>query len=871
MVLKSRGIVSVNYGDESNSQLVSKGYLITSGATLQTGSNGFVSIKYVSSGSVTIVRPRSEVVLNRSYENKEEITNESFEIKTGEVYVNIKQPKKHTFDLYTPTNLASLNETKCLVILSKTDNQTAFYNLDGSMKIADNNFATWWDLAPETAAFSIGNGFVNVSNLSMASLPRLRAVCDSTTRLKTGPELVYTLKIKSGHDGITEPNGKLVVLNGVGINIKAIPEMDYYFTRWNVLDGNVRVKDPSSPETQIYVASDAIIEAQFTEVPSVLAITETDRGITEPSGKISIQKGLPVNIHVIPKKGFTFVNWKYSGKIKIKKISPYEAMVTIFSSKGKIKPTFTKKTYQLSVTRDKNGSVNPGKTLKITHGDSTTLLATPKKNYRFIEWKMKEGYASIRDQRSPNTTVICDSTNVILEAVFAKNTVQVSILDHKLADITPLGEFFVPRNSFLSVNVKPDTGYMVSDWKVERGKAHIQGSENIIVKCKTPFEIVPNISIRKYNLTLLKDKLGTVNPEKTKRVNHNEPITIHATPDKGKFFIHWKLSSGWADIADPQSNTTQATLSHGDAVIQARFAPTICTLNVSTTLGGYTEPTGKIKNYEGGEILLQAVPNPKAAFIGWKILDDTDSLGVVKESKIVRTRDSLIANENIAFSDTLDVPEQTITSLKGNSSIQAVFSTETIKMTFLTNGMGKTEPEDETYVVKDKVMHIKAIPNENQDFLEWVSVSGEIVQFDDPFSAETNINPGMKDVVLKALFQPDSTAVQEDTLQSGHYSLKIIVSDKKEGSINVENKLSVKQGESVTITSTPNTGYHFNKWNVIDGTVLFSNKYNQTTTITLKDGNAIITPDFEEKPIYTLEIMFIDTENRTKTIRTRYQ
>lgn len=871
LILKSRGVVSVAYGDGSRSQLVSKGYLVLSGATLQTGSNGYASLKYLTSGSIAVIRPRSEVIINASYNAKEKINNESFEIKTGEVYLNIEQPKKHTFDLFTPTNLASLYETQCLVILSKSDNHAAFYNLDGSMKIADNNFTTWWDLAPESAAFSIGDGIINVSNLSMASLPRLRAVCDSTTRLKSGPVLVHTLKIKSGNDGVTEPSGKLVVLNGVGINIKAVPEMNSYFTRWNLLDGNARIKDVTSSETQVFVSSDAIIEAQFAETPSKLTISKSERGATDPSGEISIRKGLPVTIRVLPKKGFTFTNWTYSGNIKVKKVSPYEVVATLFSQTGTIKPKFTRKTYQIIVKGDKNGSVKPNNVLKVTHGDSVLISATPKKNYRFIEWKMKEGHASVRDIRSSNTIVVCDSMDVSLEATFAKNTVQVSILDHKRADLSPLGEFFVPRNSFLSVNVFPDTGFMVSGWKVERGKAHVQGLENAIIKCKTPFEIIPDISVRMYNLTLLKDDLGTVSPLNTEQVTHNKPATISATPQKGNYFIHWKLSGGWADIKDPQSDTTQVTLSHGDAVIQARFAPTICTLNVLTTLGGYTEPSGPVKNYVGGEIIIQAVPNPKAAFIGWKVADNTDSSGVLPKSKIVRVTDSMIGNENITFSDTLSVPEQTITSLKGNASIKALFSTETIKMTLLTNGQGRTEPGEETYVVKDKVLHIKAIPNEGQSFIEWVAVSGEVTQFDDPFSAETNINPGLEDVVIKALFQPDSLTRDESSYQSGQYTLTVIISDKSEGSINKDEKVQINAGESVTITAIPNTGFYFNKWKVIDGTVLFSNKYSKTTTITLKKGNAIITPDFEEKPKYNLEIIFLDTENRTKTIKSKFQ
>ncbi len=870
LVLKSKGLASVSYGKCTKNQIISKGYLIIPGAQIQTGSNGFVNIKFVSSNSKVIIRPRSEVNINCTYDSEQDFITETVEIKAGEVYFAINQPANHAFDVYTPTNLASLKSVKCLILLAKNNYQATFYNLEGNMEIADNNFTTWWQLSSKTAAFSAGDGFVNISPLSEKSLPRLFEICDSTQKLKTGPILVHTLTLKSPNEGITQPNGKLTVLDNVGIDIKAVPEGEFDFTRWNIVDGNVSLKDITSSHTQIFVHSDAIVEAQFSEKPSFLKIIESKYGKTDPSGTISIQKGLPINVRIVPKKGYTFNGWKVNGKVKIKRINPSMSEVILFSKQGEIRPKYRKKSYALSVKTDKNCTLNLKKTIKVAHGDSLELSATPKKPFRFIQWKIKNGYVKIREPRNKNTIIVCDSMDTEIQTVCAQNSIEVSIMEHEQAKISPQGIFYVPRNSFLTVNVKPDTGLEVTGWQVERGKAHVQGFENATIKCKTPFEIIPNISIKKYNLTLLTNNLGTVIPSKVQRVTHNVPYTIIAKPNKGKYFINWKLSGGWAEIADAQKDTTSVLLHNGNAILQACFAPTICTLTISSTQGGYTEPTGIVKNYVGGKILAKAVPNPRAAFLGWRTLDKIDSTKSSSAEEITTFSDSVVENENILFSDTVTVPEQTITSIKGNASIEAIFSTETVKMAVQTNGLGTTSPEDEVYVVQDKWTRITATPNTNQMFLQWSIISGEEVKIEDPFKPKTNINPGKKDVVIKALFQPDSLGLDDSSTHDRKYTL-LISCDLNKGIIDKANKIILSAGSSVTITATPKNVYYFEKWNILNGSVYFSDENSSTTTVTLKRKDAIIAPLFRNKSPYLLEITFRDSQGRLKTIKTNYQ
>ncbi len=854
LVMKCRGLVSVDYPGEQRHAMIGKGYLILPGARIQTGTNGFTVIKYIGSRSEVVVRPRSEVICNAC--DTEQGTGESLEMRAGEALLDIHLPPKHSFDLYTAAALVSFRKkAQTLVILSRNGQGTALYNLSGEAQIADNNFTTWRSLNAETAAFAAPNGFVQLSKLPKKAVPRLKTIFESTRKLSAGPSLVNDLVIKAGPNGTVTPSGRIVALSGVAVDITAEPEAEYLFTGWKVVDGNAYVNNIAAPQTQVSVTSNALLEARFDETPSLLRIVKSPYGATDPAGDLSVQKGVPVMIRLAPNRGYGFAGWKTGSNITIEDVDILATAITLNAAQGKIFPRFKRKTYSLGVLRSEYGTVTPEDSITVNHGDSTAITAVPHEGFYFIRWDIVEGDAVIVNPYSASTQVVCDSVDAVVQPLFSNNAVEVSILDHELAEsVEPVGNFYVVRNSLLTLQVVPKAGKMVSRWTVERGRAQVEGREHAVVKCKTPFEIKPVITEQEFTVTLLSGKHGVVEPSGSLTALYNRPVTITATPHEGMHFIRWKLSGGWADINDPYRDSTYLTLIHGDAVVKAEFAETICTLNVTASKGGYTEPSGPINNYEGGDIILQAIPNPHAAFIGWEILDGED---------------------NILFSDTLTIAEQTVTSIKNNASIRALFSTETVAMTVLTNGLGTTLPEGKSYAVQNKWIPLTAVPNEEQSFVQWTVISGNDVQIRDPLAAETEVNPGTDEVVIKALFQSasldqSSDDAQDDDILPDSCTLRIVC-DKSKGTIDTDEKITVKTGTPIVITATPKDGYVFEEWSLVNGKALLSDKTAKTVTVALKKEDAVISPLFRLKPLHTLEIRFRDYEGASRVIRSTYR
>jgi hypothetical protein len=850
-ILKSRGIVSVNYTSENKNIQVSRGYIITSGAFLQTGIKGFALIKYINSHSLIIIKPLSKIQITGYKDNRKYV--ESIDVKYGEIIFDIVQPKKCLFDMHTPTAIIDANELKGFIIVNDRNGETALYNLSGKARISDNNYNSWKDVPSETSCFISKRGFVHVSKISPHTMPVLNKNHESSLELKKVDLLTHSLTIKSTPNGLISPSGTVMVKHGVPVDIEAISETDYTFTGWNVVDGNVAIRNSVSSKTQVSLMSNAIVQAEFDENPSILSIYRTDNGVVEPSGKIYAKQGVPTIVRIAPNAGYDFTGWKTRGDITIKEINPFKTAVTVNDRSGKVKPEFKRKQCTVSVFGSNNGIVTPQRILKKYYGDTIKISATPHNGYRFIQWEIVSGFIFIADIRNPNTVIICDSTDASLQAVFSDNAVEVSILKHNLATIQPSGNFYVIRNSLFSVLAEPREGFTLKRWEVERGKARVKGLHKAEIKCKTPFEILPIITSKEYILTLLGSKFGTVYPAKKIYVKHNNPFTVMAEPYQEKFFIRWKLIGGWADIQDPYNDTTTLTLTEGDAVIQAEFAETICSLSINSSKGGYTEPSGKIINYNHGEINIHAIPNPKAAFIGWEITD---------------------GKENITFSDTLTIAEQTVTSGKGDASINAVFSTETVEMNVSNNGLGSTKPDGMTHAVKNKWKRITAKPNEFMEFVKWTLISGNNAQIKDAFSAETEVNPGNNEIVIKALFQSTSSKYfnPDTSFISFKNDLQLRIDyDAQKGNISTENEISVKPGIPFRITAEPKTGFYLSEWIVIKGSVNFlSPKDIETIEFTIERSDAVISPIFREKPINILEIIFKDYENKQKTLTSKY-
>ena len=123
-------------------------------------------------------------------------------------------------------------------------------------------------------------------------------------------------------------------------------------------------------------------------------------------------------------------------------------------------------------------------------------------------------------------------------------------------------------------------------------------------------------------------------------------------------------------------------------------------------------------------------------------------------------------------------------------------------VTVITDGNG-TASASSTSATAGTEITLTATPNKGYHFKEWQVISGGVTIKDDKFTMPDG------NVEVKAIFEKDAPASTEYT---------ITVKTDGNGTASASHAKAVV-GTEITMTATPNTGYHFKEWQVMSGGV----------------------------------------------------
>lgn len=855
IILKTRGLVRVSGAGDTTQAPAAKGFVLYNGSRLQTGASGFATVKFCASASLVVLRPETKAAFNQ--EKTSSGHTDQLDLKQGDAYIEVEQLQNNNFTLFTPVTIASCEKGRCFAMVNPGDNTTTMYNTDGWLKLAYDNFSAWRDIVPHSGTSISGSGLIYTDSLPLESMQKINAFCEQTRNLLTGDPLICELKVKKSSNGETQPEGRIFVMQGQEITLKAFPAAGYSFTLWNIVQGTAVIDDITRPETRIRVMTNTVLETAFSQRPYVLTILQAEGGETSPAGTIMLPGKGSFVLRVRPYAGYSFSGWIARESIVRKQKAPLEFLILCKSYQDSIQPKFLKKKYSVTIQNKEYGTVSPARPVMCGFHDSIAISATPLGLYKFAGWEIVKGSGSLVNKYLSQTRFICDTSNAVLQPSYSNNAVEVSVLGSDSAEVFPRGNFFVQKNSFLNVTVRPKPGFSVLDWTVERGRAHVLGTDDAVIKCKTAFEIRPVLALKQFRLTLLPSGNGTVLPAKPVLVYHGMPVSIKAVPEKGKQFVQWIPQGAGVRISDPQRDSTAVVLENTDALIRAEFSAAVCSLVVIASKGGYTEPQGTVKVSLQKEIVVQAVPLASAAFIGWEIVTGADAIHV---------------------SDSLSEPEQTVVCNGKKAILKANFTTRTVRFSVSTNGLGRTKPSGTRLAGMKTWYHCKAVPNENQTFYQWAVLTENPVQIKYPASPETDIYIDTQDVNIRALFVPaagtsgsDQTLSTQTILQSTQKVFIDIITDNQKGTVDKKEKVELYPGESVSLTAKPESGWVFDRWKILQGYALIATPFNPVTVLTAGKANAKISPVFLEKTTHTLSIECRDKDGKKRVLTSEIQ
>ena len=280
-------------------------------------------------------------------------------------------------------------------------------------------------------------------------------------------------------------------------------------------------------------------------------------------------------------------------------------------------------------------------------------------------------------------------------------------------------------------------------------------------------------------------------------------IILTAMPKEGYHFKEWQVISGGVTIKN-----NKFTMPDNNVEVKAIFeedtppAPTEHTVTV-TSGGNGTASASPAKAAAGAEITLSAAPDKGYHLKEWQV---ESPAGLV------------ITNNKFTMPDT-------------NVAIKAIFEEDAppapteFTITVKTDGNGTASASHAKAVVGTEIT-LTAKPNKGYHFKEWEVISGGVTIKNNKFTMPDN------NVEVKAIFEEDTPpAPTEHT---------VTVTSGGNGTASASPAKAIA-GAEITLSATPDKGYHLKEWQVMRGNVTIKDD-----KFTMPDGNVEIKAIFEK-------------------------
>ena len=543
------------------------------------------------------------------------------------------------------------------------------------------------------------------------------------------------------------------------------------------------------------------------DAPAEFTITvKTDGNGTASASLAKAAAGTEITLTATPNEGYHFKEWQViSGGVTIK-----DDKFTMPDNNVEVKAIFEEDAppapteFTITVKTDGNGTASASHA-KAVAGTEITLTATPNEGYRFKEWQVIRGGVAIKDDK-----FLMPNDNVEVKAIFEEDappvptefTITVKTDGNGTASASPDKAV---AGTEIRLTATPKEGYHFKEWQAISGNVTIKDNKFTMpdgnVEVKAIFEKDAPPAPTEYTVTVTNDGNGTASASPAKAVAGAE-ITLTAMPNEGYYFKEWQVISGGVSIKN-----NKFTMPNNNVEVKAIFeedtppAPTEHTVTV-TSGGNGTASASPAKAVAGAEITLSATPDKGYHLKEWQVISGGVS---IKDNKFLMP-DSNVEVKAIFEEDAPPAPTE-----------------HTVTVTSSGNGTASASPAK---AVAGAEITLSATPDKGYHLKEWQVISGGVSIKDNKFLMPDS------NVEVKAIFEEDAPpAPTEHT---------VTVTSSGNGTASASPAKAVA-GAEITLSATPDKGYHLKEWQVISGGVsIKDNKF------TMPDSEVEIKAIFEE-------------------------
>ena len=648
--------------------------------------------------------------------------------------------------------------------------------------------------------------------------------------ITNAPAAEHTITVTTAGGGTASASSTSATA-GTEITLTATPNTGYHFKEWQVESpAGLVITNNKFTMPDSNVAIKAIFEEDSPFAPTKHTVTvKTDgNGIAFASPLLAVA-GTEITLTAMPKEGYHFKEWQVvSGGVVIENnkflMPDTNVEVKAFFKEG-APPAPTK--YTVTVTTEGGGTASASPA-KAAAGTEITLTATPNTGYHFKEWQVESPAGLV----ITNNKFTMPDSNVAIKAIFeedspfapTKHTVTVKTDGNGIAFASPL---LAVAGTEITLTAMPKKGYHFKEWQVISGGVAIENNKFLMpdsnVEVNAVFEKdAPPAPTDPGKPSISVTGAYTYNgSEHTATVSGYNPATMdiagNTATDAGDYTV--RVTSKTGRWADGSTGAVTAAWSIGKATQEA--------------------PNG----------LIGVAPTTEGGSDG-KITGVDATMEYRAESETIYTTCTGIEIENLpAGNYFVRYAEDHNHFASPDAEVTVGEGTPLADCTITFNASGGSGSMDSVTVNAGTIYILPACgftAPADQEFKAW-EIGGTEYKVGDSYTV-------LVDTEIKALWE--NSVITPTTYT-------VTVSNDGNGTASASHAKAAA-GTEITLTATPQIGYHFKGWQVESpaGLVITNNKF------TMPDGNVDVKAIFEKDapPAPTEFIVTFDGNGGTPSV-----
>ena len=648
--------------------------------------------------------------------------------------------------------------------------------------------------------------------------------------ITNAPSAEHTITVTTAGGGTASASSTSATA-GTEITLTATPNTGYHFKEWQVesLAGLVITNNKfTMPDSNVAIKAIFEEDSPFAPTKHTVTVKTDGNGIAFASPLLAVA-GTEITLTAMPKEGYHFKEWQViSGGVAIENnkflMPDTNVEVKAFFEEG-APPAPTK--YTVTVTTEGGGtaSASPAKTAA---GTEITLTATPNTGYHFKEWQVE----SLAGLVITNNKFTMPDSNVAIKAIFeedspfapTKHTVTVKTDGNGIAFASPL---LTVAGTEITLTAMPKKGYHFKEWQIISGGVAIENNKFLMpdsnVEVNAVFEKdAPPAPTDPGKPSISVTGAYTYNgSEHTATVSGYNPATMdiagNTATDAGDYTV--RVTSKTGRWADGSTGAVTAAWSIGKATQEA--------------------PNG----------LIGVAPTTEGGSDG-KITGVDATMEYRAESETIYTTCTGIEIENLpAGNYFVRYAEDHNHFASPDAEVTVGEGTPLADCTITFNASGGSGSMDSVTVNAWTIYILPACgftAPADQEFKAW-EIGGTEYKVGDSYTV-------LVDTEIKALWE--NSVITPTTYT-------VTVSNDGNGTASASHAKAAA-GTEITLTATPQIGYHFKGWQVESpaGLVITNNKF------TMPDGNVDVKAIFEKDapPAPTEFIVTFDGNGGTPSV-----